>query len=432
MSETHIEDFATRIRPRTASNLLLWGIAAFFALFLLWAWLTELDRTVRGVGRVIPSSQLQIVSNLEGGIVEQIMVRTGQQVKAGGVLMRLSPIQSGAELGSGQATAYALFAKIARLEAEIAGREPVFPAAPDPQSQGQIEIERALHRSRMADLYSLQSAGRARVAQSQDALSEARSAQAARISARDSAAQQLAAIRPLVERGIEPRISLIQAESQASVAASEAAGAASAVARGAATVAEAQATLNRASQEWRSRAGEELAAARAELDARRSTLPALADRARRTTVRAPLDGRVNRVLVMTVGGSVAPGAPLVELVPSEKSLLVEAMVLPKDIASIRIGQHSKVDITAYDPAVYGSLEGNVVSISPDATVDERTGESHYFVRVRTKQDGIRHNGKMLPIGPGMTATVNLIGDRRTVLNYILTPITRIKDQAFRE
>jgi len=432
MSETHIEDMATRMKPRTASNILLWGIAGFFALFILWANLAELDRTVRGPGRVIPSSQLQIVSNLEGGIVKEILVRTGQQVKAGDVLMRLSPIQSGAELGSGQATAYALLAKIARLEAEVSGREPAFPAAPDAQSAGQIDIERALHRSRMADLSSLQSAGRSRVAQAQDALSEARSAYEARVSARDSAKSQLDAIRPLVERGIEPRISLMQAESAASVAASEAAGAASAIQRGGSAVGEAEATLNRATQEWRAQAGQELAAARAELDARSSTLPALADRAARTVVRAPLDGLVQRVMVSTVGGSVSPGSPLVELVPSEKGLLVEAKVLPKDIASIKIGQKSKVDITAYDPAIYGSLKANVVSISPDAIVDERNGESHYIVKVRTTSNSISHGGKLLPIGPGMTATVNLLGDKRTVMNYILTPITRINDEAFRE
>ena len=432
MVETHIEDMATRLKPRTASNMLLWGIAAFFVVFLIWAWLTELDRTVRGLGRVIPSSQLQIVSNLEGGIVEQILVRTGQEVKAGTVLLRLSPVLSGGELGSGQATAHALFAKIARIEAELSGRPPVFPEAADPQSANQVEIERALYRTRMADFASLQSAGQARVAQARQALAEARSAEAARIAARDSARSQFEAIRPLVERGIEPRMSLIDAESKASIAASEAAGAASAVARAGAAVAEAQSTLVRTMQDWRAEAGRELTAARAELDARRSTLPTLADKARRTVVRAPLDGRVNRVLVTTVGGSVAPGAPLVELVPSEKSLLIEAMVSPKDIAGVKLGQKSRVDISAYDPSIYGSLYGKVVAISPDAVIEERTGESHYLVRVRTDTDGIRHNGKLLPIGPGMTATANLIGDKRTVLNYILTPILRIKDQALRE
>ncbi|AHE52906.1 HlyD family type I secretion periplasmic adaptor subunit [Sphingomonas sanxanigenens] len=432
MSETHIDDLAMRIRPRTVSNLMLWGIFGFFVLFVIWAAIAELDRTVRGQGRVIPSSQLQLVSNLEGGVVERILVRTGQLVKRGDALLRLSPIQSAAELGSGQATTYALFAKIARLEAEIAGRAPVFPSAPDEQSRAQVEIERALYRSRMGDLSSLQAAAAARVSQSRNALAEARSAEAARISARDSARLQLDAIRPLVERGIEPRVSLIQAESQAAVAASEAAGAASAVSRAQAAIGEAEATMRRATQDWRAQAGGELAAARAELDARRSTLPALADRQSRTVLRAPLDGRVNRVLVSTVGGSVAPGAPVIELVPSENTLLVEAQVQPKDIASVKIGQRAKVDITAYDPAIYGSLEGNVVAISPDSVLDERNGETHYLVRVRTNAAGIRRNGKMLPIGPGMTATVNLLGEKRTVLNYLLTPITRIRDQAFRE
>ncbi|MGR4893618.1 HlyD family type I secretion periplasmic adaptor subunit [Sphingopyxis sp. LARHCG72] len=420
------------MKPRTASNLLLWAIAGFVAIFLIWAWLTELDRTVRGPGRVIPSAQLQIVSNLEGGVVEQILVRTGQQVKAGAVLLRLSPIQSGADLGSGEATAFALRAKVARIEAELSGRSPAFPEASDAQGAAQVEIERALYGTRMADLASLRSVGEAQVAQARQAIAEARSAHAARVAARDAARAELSAIRPLVERGIEPRLSLIQAESRASVAASEAAAAASAITRSIAAAAEAQASLSRTVQDWRTRSGLELAAARSDLDARRLALPALADRASRTIVRAPMDGFVNRVLVATVGGSVAPGAPLVELVPGEKSLLVEAMVLPKDIAGVKIGQPSRVDITAYDSAIYGSLHGKVVTISPDAVLDERTGESHYLVRVRTGSNVIRHNGRSLPIGPGMTATVNLLGDKRSVLNYILTPISRIRDEALRE
>jgi adhesin transport system membrane fusion protein len=125
LSETHLEDLTTRIKPRTASNLLLWFVVAFVVAFFVWAALTELDRTVRGIGRVVPSSQLQIVSNLEGGVVEEILVRSGQQVRAGDPLIRLDPTQTGAELGSGEATHAALSVKIARLQAEVAGRSPV-------------------------------------------------------------------------------------------------------------------------------------------------------------------------------------------------------------------------------------------------------------------------------------------------------------------
>ena len=162
-------------------------------------------------------------------------------------------------------------------------------------------------------------------------------------------------------------------------------------------------------------------------------MPAYEYKLRRTVVRAPLDGRINRVFVTTVGGSARPGDPLLEMVAVNDSLLIEAAVAAKDIASVKMGQKAKVQISAYDSAIYGSMEGRVVAVSPDAVVNERTGESHYLVRVRTTANAITDDaGRRLPIGPGMGADVNLLGDKRTVLAYILTPLTRLSETAFTE
>lgn len=431
-SETHhLEDYADRIRPRAASNLLLWLILGFVAVFLIWAALADLDRTVRGQGRIISSSQLQVVTNLEGGIVDAILVKTGQTVGAEQALLRLDQTLPGAELQSGQATLNALRARIARLEAEVAGRSPAFPRASTAVLAEQIAIEQSLHASRMANYASMSAAAQARVLQAQRAVAEASAGHRARLSARDAAASELAMIRPLVDRGIEPRMSLVRAESAAAVAASEAAAAAAAISRAQAGVAEARSSLAQQQQDWRSIAGTELAAARGELAARQGAMPALADRVRRTHVRSPLAGRINRVLVTTVGASVAPGQPLVEIVPAEESLLVEARVAPKDIGSVRLGQPAKVNVSAYDSAVYGSLSGAVVAISPDAVADERTGETFYLVQVRTRGDRTG-TGRKLPIGPGMVADVSLLGDKRSVLSYLLSPITRLGERALRE
>src|SRR5688572_1532955 len=296
----HLEDLADRIRPRAASNLLLWAILGFVGIFLIWAALTELDRTVRGQGRIIASSRLQAVSNLEGGIIDAILVRTGQQVREGQELIRLNRTLTGAELGSGEATLGALRAKIARLEGEVAGRSPAYPAANDAAMATQVAIERSLYEARMANLSAINAAAQARLVQAQRAANEAAAMYDARVSARDSANIELAAIRPLVERGIEPQLSLVRAQSAAAVAVSDAAAASAAVARAQAGIAEARSLVTQQRQDWRSQAANELAAARAELAARQRALPALADRVERTEVRAPLAGRVNRVLVTTV------------------------------------------------------------------------------------------------------------------------------------
>ncbi len=296
-----------------------------------------------------------------------------------------------------------------------------------------MRIEKSLHAARMGELTSLTAAARARVEQAERAVHEADAAYQSRVSARESAKAQLDMIRPLVEHGIEPRMTLVQMQSAAAVATTDAASAAAGVSRGKAAVTEARSALTQVHEDWRSQAAADLASAQAELSARASANTALADKVSRTTVTSPLAGRVNRVLVTTVGGVVRAGEPLVEVVPNEDSLLIEAQVAPKDIAFIRPEQEARINVSAYDAAVYGSMRGEVVSISPDATVDERTGESYYVVRVRGRAKSLTdHGGRPLPIGPGMTADVNLLGDKRSVLQYLLTPITRLSERAFRE
>jgi membrane fusion protein, adhesin transport system len=433
VADPHFEDLADRIEPRSASNLLLWTILGFFIAFILWASIVQIDRTVRAPGRIVPSARLQVVSNLEAGIIAAILVRPGDLVRQGQALVKLDPTQSGADLGSSEVQVVALQAKIARLEAEVAGREPLYPVPRDAAGADQVAVERALHQSRMSDLTALVSANSARESQSLAAVAEAQAAYRARISARDSAAQQLSMMRPLVERGIEPQMTLVQLQNSASVAASEAAQAAAAVGRAQSGVAEARATLSQVRQNWRAQAGTELATAQAEMAARSRTVPALAARLVRSTVAAPVTGRVNRVLVTTVGSSIGPGQPIVEVVPSNDTPTVEALVAPKDIGFVRIGQKARINVTAYDSAIYGGMEGQVVTISPDATVEERTGESHYTVRIRADAKSLRDSsGKPLTIGPGMTAEVSLLGDKRSIMAYILTPIARLGETAFRE
>ena len=421
------------VEPRKMSTILLWSVVGFFLLLFLWAAFTKIDRTVHAIGRIVPTAQLQVVSNLEGGVIREIMVRAGSPVVRGTPLIRLDPTSTTSEFSASSSTLASLNAKIARLEAEVTGKTPSFPVSPDPTIQEQVDIERSLYLSRQAAQASTTAAARANLIQAQRAVTEAQANRDAAVANRNGLRQQVAVTQPLVESGVEPRLSLIQSQRQLSAQEGAVAAAQAAIARAAAAVAQARAALAEADEDWRSRAATDLAAAQAEAIGRKRALPALEDRLDRTTVRSPLVGHVNRVLVNTVGGTARPAEPLVEIVPSRSGLTIEAAVKPVDIAFVRAGQRSLVKITAYDYSVYGGLEGRVVGISPDATVDERTGESHYTVRIRTAQSRLRSpTGQVLPITAGMIADVNLIGDKRSVLGYLLTPFTRLSESAFSE
>ena len=416
------------LAAKKSANLVLWIILGVFLVFLAWAALTQLDRTVRGQGRVVPSSKLQVVSNLEGGVVEEILVKPGQTVRKGDPLVRLSPTISTAAYGSSQASVDALQARIARLNAEVRGATPAYGNV----SAGQVAVERSLHSARTAELQGLMAAGNARAVQAERSVNEAEQMLQARQSNLQAAQRELEMIRPLAEKLIVPKIDLIKAENAAQVARAEVTAAQAAIARSRSSIAEARADTAQRRSDWMSRAGNELSQAQAELSAQAQTLPALSDRVDRTIIRAPMSGKVNRVLVTTVGGSVSAGMPIAEIVPSEQTLYIEAMIRPEDIASVGLGQRAKVEITAYNSSVFGSLDGTVTSLSPDAVVNEKTGESFYTVEVQTTSELRDKGGKRMPIGPGMIANVNLLGEKRSILSYLFTPITRLSETALRE
>ena len=425
------EDRILAVEPRRAANFLLYLIATLFLVAIIWASFTKIDRTVRANGQVIPSAKLQVVSNLEGGVVEAINVKAGDKVQKGTALLRLSPTLSGAAFESSAAGVNALEVKANRLRGEVLGQAPSLGG--NQSNDIQVQMEQSLYASRRAEFSSLIAAAEARVAQSVRQVSEAQASLAARRSALVAAERELEMIRPLAEKLIVPKIDLVRAENAAAVARSEVDAASSALSRAQSGVAEARASLAQQRSDWKSRAANELTQVQAELASQKSTLPALRDKVSRTVIRAPMSGIVNRVLVNTVGGSVAAGEPIVEIVPVESSLLIDASVRPSDIANVRLGQKARIEITAYNSAIFGWMQGEVVSISPDAIYNEALKESFYSVQVRTIGKPLTDsNGKRMRIGPGMVATVNLLGEKRSILSYLLTPISRLSETAFRE
>ncbi len=421
-----------RVKPAFVANLLLFTIAAFVGIAILWAIFAELDQVTRGNGKVIPASNLQIVQNLEGGIVQEILAVQGARVKKGDVLLRMDATQFNADFARGRQGYNALVAKITRLQTEVSGGGLIFPAGLYKASPDIVAAESALYQARISELNAGITISGSRLNQARQALSEAQVNAQTAAEARRMAKDEIAMIAPLVEKGIEPRIELLRVQGRAAQADGAAAAAGLAAKQAAAAVTTAQGELAQIRGTYRSRAQEELAAAKAELGATGQSLPALQDRVTRTDVLAPISGTVNRVLVATVGGVVKPGEPLVEIVPKDDALLVEAQISPADIGFLRAGQPALVKLTAFDFGTYGGLAGKVEYISPDAVKDDRTGETFYTIRVRTAQSFMETKAGREPITAGMVAEVDVLNGKRSVMDYILSPIKKVSGRALRE
>jgi adhesin transport system membrane fusion protein len=431
--EATIESAPDHIKERDLATVLLWVITALTVSLILWASFASVQEVVQGTGKVIPSSRLQVVSNLEGGVVGAILVKAGDRVKQGQTLMRLDDTATNADFARSDTSIDALLARAARLEAEANGRPLNFPAALETAAPALVANERALHSAQISSFETEREIARSRLVQAERTALQAEADASARAEALAQATREVVTLKPLVEKGVEPTMSLVRAQSAERQAQSALEAARAAARRASAAQAEARSGVRNVDQRFRATASEALATTRAEIAAQSKSMPALAERVARTEVKAPVAGIVNRVLVTTVGSAVRPGEPLVEVVPEGDTLVIEAAIKPQDISFVRLGQKANVKISAYDYSVYGTLPGTVEQIAPDAVTNERTGESHFTVRVRTDTRGLTdEDGKPLPIGAGMTADVDVLGRDRSIMNYLLTPMSRLKDNAFRE
>lgn len=430
-SDIAIDD-ALPIEPAKAARALLYVIAGLFLFAFVWAATAKLDRVTRGEGRVVPSNQLQQVQYLEGGIVKEILVRAGQEVRAGEILIRLDPTQFNAEFAKGREGFNLAAARVRRLDATAGRKELAFPPELERAAPQVVADERHLYEARIAELKASLEVEASKLAQRRQSLAEAKVARDYAERALELATEELTLMKPLVARGIEPQIELIRARQREASARGELQRAEIAIERAGLEIAEAENEIIRIEKTFSANVADELARAKAEFVELSGGLPAIEDRLARTEVRAPIDGVVNRVLVSTVGGVVQPGETIVEIVPSADTMLVEAKIKQADIGFLSIGQAARVKLTAYDSGVYGALDGKIESISADAIEDEKTGERHYLISVRTERNAIRTRAGDLQILPGMGAEVDILNGKRTVLAYLLKPIADVQNKALRD
>ncbi|MDQ8027410.1 MAG: HlyD family efflux transporter periplasmic adaptor subunit [Brevundimonas sp.] len=369
-----------------AARPVLWACVAIIAVFVGWAAWAPVDEVSRGEGKVVPSSRVQVIQSLEGGILSDLLVKEGDIVQAGQPLVQLdrarfesSALESGAQVT-------ALTAAIARLEAEVLGQGAIdFPAS-IPANDPVIASERALFAARRHNL---------------NATVQALAQETA------YARQQLNLIEPLAARGAVSEVEALRLSKD---------------------IAALTGRQTEVRNTYMQEAYAELAAKKAELAAQTQIFNQREDQLNRTRLVAPVRARVNDVLITTRGGVVQPGEPIMQLTPVDDQLLVEARILPRDVAFLRPGMPARVKITAYDYTVYGDLPGRVEQISED-TLEEDTPRgkvAYYSVLVRTDRAFLRRGAETLPIRPGMVAQVDVQSGRRTVLSYLLRPLLKAR------
>jgi membrane fusion protein, adhesin transport system len=418
--------------PPAYSHVLIWGSVVFVAAFITWAAFATLGETTVGEGKVIPSSQVQVVQNLEGGIVSDIKVRIGDVVRKNQVLMLIDDTRYASSFQENKVKNDALTAKIARLSAEVSGKNFELTQKFMKDNPDLAERELTLFRSRQAEVNANTAAFRQQIDQRTQELREKRGRLTQIQASLDLLNKELAMSRPLVKAGAMSEVELLRLERQQNDLQGELESTKITIPRLDSAVSEARNKLESYVAKFRNDALGELNQVRAEQEGSAATGVALKDRVERAVVRSPVTGTVKSVKVTTVGGVVQPGSELLEIVPLEDNLLVEARVKPRDIAFLRPGQETLVKITAYDFSIYGGFPAKLENISADSINDEKKGESYYLVRVRTSSTMPQRYGQPLAIIPGMTATVHIHTGEKTFLQYLLKPIIKTKELAFRE
>lgn len=413
------------------SHLILWASAIFVVIAIVWANFATLDEVAHAEGRVIPSSQIQVVQNLEGGILASVNVKAGEQVRAGQTLLVLDDTRFASSFREGKLTSSGLKVRIARLEAEIEGTPFDTDSVSTEDNAELLQDELRLYQSRQNELRSALDILRQQRTQFEQGLAELKASEK-KLSRNASLAQQeLEMTAPLVEKGAVSQVELLRLQAAVNESLGQLEETRLAIPGSEAAVAEANQKIEERRQQFMSAAQAEFTEARRELGRLNISNVALEDRVDRTTVKSPVDGTVNQILVNTVGAVIQPGMDLIEIVPANDTLLVEARIRPADIAFIHPGQAATVKLTAYDFSIYGGLDSVLELISADSITDER-GEHYFKIQVRTSRNHLGTDDNPLPIIPGMVATVDIMTGEKTVMDYILKPLRRAQASALKE
>lgn len=412
-------------RPRALIFLAL-GV---MVLGLIWMALAQVDRVVRAEGRVVPAGKAQIVQHLEGGIVSSIAVHEGSLVRKGDLLAEIGDTRADSQLGERKIKIAALRARVARLKAEADGAaRPVFESGSEYDAEAH-EIERALFVAKQQKLVRETEIFQEQISQKRAEISESEVRRRSLAAELDIAQHQLAIVTDLSGKNAASRLELLDAQGRVQRLLTQIGDAESALPRLRAAISEAEAKRGEVLARFRSEARAELGNAQTELESAGEGLRAESDRVTRTDIRAPVNGIVNRIYINTIGGVVRAGEPVMELTPTDERVVIEAQVRPNDRAELRSGLPANIKVGAYDFGIFGTLSGRLVEVSADTLSDDRG--NHYY-RVELNVDTVPASYRDSPIMPGMPVTADIVTGRRTVLQYVLSPLSRFSYDAFRE
>ncbi|MFK7791458.1 MAG: HlyD family type I secretion periplasmic adaptor subunit [Devosiaceae bacterium] len=414
---------------KRADKMLLYAVTGALTALLLWASFTSLDQVTRGAGRVVPQLQNQVIQHLEGGIVADILVREGELVEAGQTLMRVENSFSTAELSQTRLEITAIRARSQRLEAEVADLDMVqFEQGLEAAIPNIVRRERELFASRRQSHVAEMQILASQLQQKELELSELETRWQNTQRERELVRERVESMRRLAERGAVSNNALLDEERILQQIETRLSDLLFSVPRTESAVEEIRQRMEESRLGFREAAQEDLITAAFEMSQLQEAANAMQDRSARTDVTAPVAGIVNRIYVNTIGGVVRPAEPLIELVPADEAVVVEARLSPSDRAEIWPGLPAVIKITAYEFSVYGGLNGRITEVSPDALTDEN-GEPYFRVRLVAEAGGF---GPDLPIVPGMTADVDIITGERTVLDTLLSPVQNVANNALRQ
>jgi len=425
-----MEDKAGRSASRFSYLLSLSAVAAVVT-FVVWSDRAVLDEVTRGTAQIVPSSRTQVIQNLEGGIIDEIHVNEGTIVMPGDLL---ATIRNQVAVSSFEEARYrylSLLATTARLEAEVSGREPEFAERVAKEAPELLNQEIRLYESRQRSLESRVDVMESAVITAEREIIELTTRMEAVQSTLVPAREELELLRPLARRGIVPQVDVLRLQKEVASLEGEQKTLVKSIERAQSHVEEAVKRVREVQIAFKTEALRDLNEKQVELSSIETLISAEQDRVLRTEVRSPVRGTVKQIYKNTLGGVLRPGETIMEIVPLDDTLLVEAEIPPQDIAFLSPNQKAVVKMTAYDFSIYGSLTGEVERISADTIVDDE-GRSFYHVYVRTQENALEHDGEVLPIIPGMTAQVDILTGRKTVLEYLTNPIVNWREEALKE